>query len=88
MPNREGSTLYYAKIFLLMVIPIYGFFFTVLLAFSKDVEMELQYLARGALIARIVFLIILTMVSIVLITSVLPYLNNFIDGMGILRLFR
>ena len=59
MNNVRYTTASYTKLFLLMIIPIYGLCFTVLLAFSKDIEEELKCLARGALIARVIFLIAL-----------------------------
>ena len=65
------STSDYAKLFLLMIIPVYGFFFTALLAFSKDMSGELRCLARGAFIARIVFLIFLGIIGSVIFSMVL-----------------
>ena len=88
MDNEEYGTVYYAKLFLLMIIPVYGFFFTMLLAFSKDVEDELKYLARGALIARIVFLIFVITGIAFVFSMLLPALNEFIAKAGLIRLFQ
>lgn len=79
MNSGRNSTFSYAKLFLLMVIPIYGFCFTALLAFSKDVDEELRCLAKGALIARIVFVAVLVCVVMLFISTLLPMLNDFID---------
>lgn len=87
MADERHSVGYYAKLFLLMIIPLYGFFFTVLLAFSKDVSDELKTLARGAFIARIVFLLMLTIILVVFISTLLPMINNFLNNLGVLRLF-
>jgi len=87
MDNEVYSTSDYAKLFLLMLIPVYGFLYTVLLAFNKNIGRELSCLARGALIARVIFLIFVIVVFIVMFSTILPMLNNFMNNMGILRLF-
>lgn len=79
MNGGRNSTFSYAKLFLLMVIPIYGFCFTALLAFSKDVDEDLRCLAKGALIARIVFVAVLVVGVIFCVSTLLPILNDFID---------
>ena len=43
MNNARYTTASYTKLFLLMVIPIYGLCFTILLAFSKDIEDSESY---------------------------------------------
>ena len=87
MENSQHSTMYYIKLFLLMIIPMYGLCFTLLLAFSNDVDDELKNLARGALVARIVFLFIIIILGVLLGTVIMPYLNNFLNSLGILRMF-
>lgn len=87
MTNERHTVGYYTKIFLLMIIPIYGFFFTMLLAFSKDVSDELKALAKGAFIARIVFLFMLAIGLVIFMSMLLPMINNLLNNLGILRLF-
>ena len=88
MDNEQFGTFDYAKLFLLMIIPVYGFFFTVLLAFSGDIGDELKYLARGALIARIVFLLFLVFAFSVMFSVGLPAIDSFINRINVFRLFR
>ena len=88
MDNEQFGTLDYAKLFLLMIIPVYGFFFTILLTFSGDIGDELKYLARGALIARIVFLLFLVFAVFALLSIGLPAIDNFINRINVFRLFR
>ncbi len=88
MDNKQSSTLDYAKLFLLMIIPVYGFCFTALLAFSKDVTGELKYLARGAFVARMVFLTFVGIIAIIFFSTALPYIKDFInniEALGVLR---
>lgn len=87
MNNVRYTTASFAKLFLLMVIPIYGLCFTVLLAFSKDIEEELKSLARGALIARIIFLIALGIIIAVFISYILPWASEYFNTLNILKLF-
>lgn len=88
MDNERYTTFGYAKIFLLMIIPVYGFFFTVLLGFSKDITGELRFLARGALVARIVFLFVAIICIGIFFSAILPMLNNFINNTNFIRLFQ
>lgn len=92
MNDERKNVWYYAKLFLLMIIPVYGFIFTFLLAFSKDVDYELKALARGAFIARIVFLIMIGLVGVLLIFKAMPMIdslvNRFMVNLEILRLFK
>ena len=88
MDNEQYTTKDFAKIFLLMVIPVYGLFFTILLASSKDISPELKSLARGALIARITFVLGIVVIAGVFIYSILPEINNFIVSSGLMNLFR
>jgi len=87
MNNERYTTFNFAKLFLLMIIPIYGFCFTFLLSFSKDVDQELKCLARGALIARLVFLLILAGGIIVFSFYLLPLITDFLNKANMLRLF-
>ena len=87
MDNERYTTFDYAKLFLLMIIPIYGFCFTCLLAFSKEVTGELKCFAKGALIARLVFLFGLAIIAIISVSYVLPYLSNLLNRFNVLRLF-
>lgn len=92
MENESYSTFSYTKLFLLMIIPIYGLCFTVLLAFNKDVDYELKCLARGALIARVVFLIFATLAFVSVLVFFLPMLNDFfaklLNNQSIVNLLR
>ena len=88
MNNEQYRTSDYAKLFLLMIIPVYGFCFTFLLAFSKDVSDGLKSLARGALIARITFLFVIGIGGFVLISTIWPSLNQFISRLGIVRVMQ
>lgn len=87
MNNVRYTTASYAKLFLLMIIPIYGLCFTVLLAFSKDIEEELKSLARGALIARVIFLIALGIIITVFISYILPWVSEYFNTLNIFKLF-
>ena len=87
MENKKHSTGYYAKLFLLMIIPVYGFCFTILLAFSKDVPEETKALARGAFIARIVFLIMIGIGAVIFIGTILPAITDFINKFDIIKIF-
>lgn len=87
MDNERYTTFSYAKLFLLMLIPVYGLCFTVLLAFSKDIGGELKCLARGALIARIVFLVVLGVGISAFASYILPSLSDFFDRLNVLKLF-
>ena len=80
MENNKHTTADSAKLFLLMIIPFYGFCFTVLLAFSKDMSSEIKALAKGALIARIVFLFALGIGIVVFVGTILPTITEFISG--------
>lgn len=86
MEEQKYSTFYYAKLFLLMVIPIYGFFFTILLAFSKDMSLELRNLAKGALIARLTFWFVAVSGGIIFVSFMWPELSKFISEINILDL--
>lgn len=87
MNNVRYTTASYTKLFLLMIIPIYGLCFTVLLAFSKDIEEELKCLARGALIARVIFLIALGITITIFISYILPWISEYFNTLNILKLF-
>lgn len=87
MTSERHTVGYYAKLFLLMIIPVYGFFFTILLAFSKDVSDELKTLAKGALIARIAFLVMIIIGFAIFTSMILPMINNFLNNLGVLKLF-
>lgn len=87
MDNEKYTTISYAKLFLLMIIPIYGLCFTILLAFSKDIGEELKSLARGALIARIVCLIVLAVGISVGLIYIIPMIGDFFSKTNILKLF-
>ncbi len=91
MENERYSTLSYTKLFLLMIIPIYGLCFSILLAFSKDIDYELRCLARGALIARIAFWIICALLIVLFVLFLLPLLNFSLDNLfsdeNIMKLF-
>lgn len=86
MDNKNHSTVYYAKLFLLMIIPVYGFCFTLLLSFSKDIAGETKALARGALISRIVFLIVLGIGTLVFIGTILPAITDFINKFDVINI--
>ena len=85
--NTENSTMYYAKLFLLMIIPIYGFFFTTLIAFSKDVDEELKSLARGALIARIALWVVIGICVMLFCYFIWPILSSYINNIGMPKWF-
>jgi len=85
MENNNHGTAYYAKLFLLMIIPVFGFCFTALLAFSKDMSVELKSLARGALIARITFLIVAGIGVLVFIETILPAIIDFINNFDMIN---
>lgn len=84
--RRETSirnTFFFTKLFLLMVIPFFGFLFCFMLSFSKEVDYELKSIARGSLIARIIFDSVLLIGSVFLIDYVFPYLQMFISNIDI-----
>jgi len=87
MESEEYGTWDYAKLFLIMVIPIYGFCFTALLAINKKVPMELKVLARGALIARVTFLSVLAIGASFFVSQIMPYLSELLDKFRIFSFF-
>lgn len=88
MDNKNHSTAYYAKLFLLMIIPVYGFCFILLLSFSKDVTSETKALARGALIARIVFLLVVGIGTVVFLETILPVITDFINKLDVIKILK
>lgn len=86
MDNKNHSTAYYVKLFLLMIIPVYGFFFTLLLAFSKDISSETKALARGAFVARIVFLLVVGIGTVVFLGTILPVITDFINKLDVIKI--
>lgn len=87
MDNEKYTTSDYTKLFLLMVIPIYGFIFTALLAFSKDdIGNEIKSLAKGALIARTVFWVIFLCLAALFISRVLPLLIDIFSELNIFKI--
>lgn len=80
MDKEVYSTKDYAKLFFLMAIPIYGFCFTALLAFSKDVEGEMKNLARDAFIVRLVVLVVLGIGLAIFFVKILPHMENFMNS--------
>ena len=87
MDKEKKDTFFYARLFLLMIIPVYGFCFTALLAFSKEITDELKYLARGAFIARIVLLIVVGIVAAIFFTIALPYIMDFVARLQTFGIF-
>ena len=77
------DTFFYTKLFLLMVIPFFGFLFCFLLSFSKEADYELKSIARGALIARIIFDVVLLVGGVILIDYVFPYLQMLISNINL-----
>lgn len=84
--NNHNSTFAFAKLFLLMGIPFFGQVFTFILAFSNEVDYELKALARGMLIAQVVFITVLVIGIILYFYSLLPILSNIMDKLEILRI--
>jgi len=87
MNEERYGTLDYAKLFLLMLIPIYGFCFTLLLSFSDEISSELKCLARGAFIARIVFLVVIVLFGGIFLSSIWPVLTELFNRLGVLKFF-
>lgn len=84
---------YYIKIFFFMVIPVFGLFYTLFLAFVEDRDNDINKLAKGALIIRILTIILLlallTVVVKFIIPDVIPNIEKMINNsMILMRIFR
>ena len=52
-PNKK-TVWYYTRIFFFMIIPVFGLFYTLFLAFVEDRNEDINKLGKGALIIRII----------------------------------
>ena len=76
-----------------MIIPVFGLFYTLFLAFVEDRDADINKLAKGALIIRIfaiiLLLAILAIVVKFIIPDVIPNIERMINNsMILMRIFR
>lgn len=92
--NPSKKTIgYYTKIFFFMIIPVFGLFYTLFLAFVEDRDADINKLAKGALIIRILAIILLLAILVIvvkfIIPDVIPNIERMINNsMILMRIFR
>lgn len=91
-PNKK-TVGYYTKIFFFMIIPVFGLFYTLFLAFIEDRDEDINKLAKGALIIRIIAIaLLIALLAIIvkfIIPDVIPNIEKMINNsMVLMRIFR
>lgn len=70
-PNKK-SVGYYTKILFFMIIPVFGLFYTLFLAFVEDRDKDVNKLAKGALIVRVIAIILLIAILAIVVNYIIP----------------
>lgn len=88
--NPKNKTVwYYVKIFFFMLIPFFGFFSTLYLAFIEDRDKDIRNFGRAALIIRILLDILLLVVLALVVIEILPKFASWTNGFAaMLRMIR
>ena len=77
---KNKSTWFYTKLFFFMVIPIFGLFYTLYYAFLEESDKDIVRLARGALIVRILVVILLIIFLAIGVRYIMPNIENWINS--------
>ena len=90
-PNKK-TVWYYTRIFFFMIIPVFGLFYTLFLAFVEDRNEDINKLAKGALIIRIIaislLIALLAITTKYIIPEVIPNIEKAINNsMVLMRIF-
>ena len=84
---KNKTILFYVRIFFFMVIPVFGLFYTLYLAFIEDRDEDINKLGKGALIIRILvailILVLLAFGMYYMLPNIEKWLNNSITLMRI-----
>lgn len=84
-PNSK-TTWFYTKMFLFMAIPGFGLFYTLYLAFLEDRDKDINKLARGALIIRILIVILILVILAAGVYYIMPNIEGWLNEY--IQLFR
>lgn len=86
---KNKTVWFYTKAFFFMLIPGVGLFFTLYLAFLEDRDEDVRIMARGALIIRILAVIVLLVLLAIGMYYILPNIEKFLTNpMQLMRLLR
>lgn len=87
--NPKNKTVwFYTRIFFFMLIPVFGLFYTLYLAFIEDRDEDIRRLAKGALVIRIFAIVILLFVLFMGVTYIMPNLERWLNSsMTLFRIF-
>ena len=76
---KERNALTYAKIFFFMIIPVFGFFYTIYIAIFESEEKDVRSMARGAFLIRIFLDLLLVLLLYAGSTYILPNMEEWIN---------
>ena len=86
---KNKTIWFYTRIFFIMVIPVVGLFFTLYLAFLEDRDEDINKLAKGALIIRILVVILMLVLLAVGIYYIMPNVEKWLNSsITLMRIFR
>lgn len=77
---EKKNVWFYTRMFFFMLIPVFGLFYTLYLAFIEDRDKDINKLAKGALIIRILAVILLIIVLAVGVYYIMPNLENWLNN--------
>lgn len=86
---KNKTIWFYVRIFFLMVIPGIGLFFTLYLAFLEDRDEDINKLAKGALIIRILAVILVLVLLAMGVYYIKPNIGKWLNSsMALIKMFR
>ena len=85
---KNKTTWFYTRMFFFMLIPVFGLFYTLYLGFIEDRDEDIRRLAKGALIIRILAVILLLVLLAVGVIYIMPNIENWLNNsIALLRIF-
>ena len=77
---KNKNVWFFTRMFFFMLIPVFGLFYTVYLAFIEDRDNDIKKLAKGALIIRILAVILLIIVLAIGVHYIMQNLENWLNN--------
>lgn len=73
------TTFEYVKLILLMIIPVFGLFFSVVLITDKTCGIAIKNLAKAMIIVKLIIDIVIVLIAIFIVPFIIPILTGLID---------
>lgn len=86
---KNKTIFFYVRIFFFMIIPVFGLFYTLYLAFIEDRDEDIRKLAKGALIIRILVVVLLLIALAIGVYYIMPNVESWLNSsIALMRIWR